>query len=174
MSTCYAQKSPRSLQRTDYYTFFAYIVWVTMGIYLLLYYCYICLSYIIGFDIKTISQRIQTTSSHTGIVVIVIVALLTLCYFVVSRITLACTHVSIAYLLNITCTLLAMHVILRRLACNWLDFGNTRILTKYGQKSLGQCFPSYKAWDLVHDGAFALPSIEPLMLFSRKVPKFIS
>ena len=80
--------------------------------------CHISLSYIMGFDIKIIQQRIQTTSHasscrhfHDCNIECMLFHYVT-CY---SNSLLSCIHVNIANLLNITCTLVATCTILGRL-----------------------------------------------------------
>ena len=86
--------------------------------------CHISLPYIMGFGIEII----QTMHSHASIVIIVIIAMLTLCYSIMSHVTLifllSCIHVDTVYLLNITCTLVATCVIFGRLECIVMGGGN--------------------------------------------------
>ena len=50
--------------------------------------CHVSFPYIMGFDITINHQRIQTTSSHALLVIVVIIAMLTLCYSIISHTTL--------------------------------------------------------------------------------------
>jgi hypothetical protein len=80
--------------------------------------CHVSLPYIIGFDINIIHQRIQTTRLHSSRchywgVDFVLFHYVT-CY---TNSLLSCIHVNNAYLLNITCTLVATYMILGRLHC---------------------------------------------------------
>ena len=77
-----------------------------------------------GFNINKIYQKIKAHVHTYHIVIIVIIvinAMLTLCYFhnVNTISLLLCIHVNNANLLNITCTLVAQGVLLKRLECVW-------------------------------------------------------
>ena len=92
--------------------------------------CHISISYVTGFDIKIIHQRIQITCSYTHYIrhhchyfhycnVDIVSFHDVTCY---TNSLLSSIHVNIAYLLNITCILVATCMILRRLECSarWL------------------------------------------------------
>lgn len=87
----------------------------------------ISLPYITGFHIKIIHQSIETTH-QVVIIVIIIIAMLTVLFHNVICYTnslLAHIHVNTRCLLNITCTLAAMGMILGRLECTWCCKGST-------------------------------------------------
>ena len=84
--------------------------------------CHISISYVKGFDIEIIHQGIQITCSHTSYhhhfhycnVSFVSFPNVT-CY---TNSLLSCIHVNTTYLLNVTCTLVATCMILRRIKCS--------------------------------------------------------
>ena len=91
-------------------------------------YCHVSLPCITRSDIKINYQSIQTARLHACthhvvvIVINVIVAMLTLWYFIVSHATtiffLSCIYVNTTKLLHIMCTLVVTSVILQSLECN--------------------------------------------------------
>ena len=83
--------------------------------------CHTSLSYITLFDVEITHQRIQTTRSHVSgghhcHYCVVDFPLLhnATCY---TSSLLSCIHVNVVDLLNITCTLVASSMMLRRLEC---------------------------------------------------------
>jgi hypothetical protein len=83
--------------------------------------CHICLSYVMGFDIKIMHQSIRTTHSHTSYChhchyysVDFVFFLNVTCY---TNSLLSRFHANIADLLDIMCTLVATTKILGRLEC---------------------------------------------------------
>jgi hypothetical protein len=92
--------------------------------------CHISFPCIIYFDIKIIHQRIQTIGSHASrchhchYCNVSFVLFYNVTYY--TNPLFSYIHVNTTYLLNITCTLVATCVIIRRLECNAYNLGNVR------------------------------------------------
>ena len=80
--------------------------------------CHISLPYIMGFNVKLIHKKFKPHARTYHVVTVVVFAVLTLCYSIISHTNnflLSCAHVNTSNLYNTICSLVATHVILGRL-----------------------------------------------------------
>lgn len=109
------------------------------------------------------------TQMHQVIIIIVIIAPVTLCYFIMSHATtnslLSRTHVNTTHLLNTTCTLVAVGVILGRLVCRrrWVFTLRGTILTSKRTMRLSLWVPihptSLPLWPRISFDSLRHPSL---------------
>ena len=85
--------------------------------------CHISFSFIMGFDIRRIQQRIQTPclyARYCHYCYIDFVLFHNVAWYI--TFLFSCIHVNTIHPLNITCTLVATSMILRRSGCTWQEF----------------------------------------------------
>jgi hypothetical protein len=85
--------------------------------------CHVFLSYITDFDIKIKHKRIETTHSHCHpLLFIVVIAMLTLCYSIMSHATLILFYHAYIHVINTTKTILRITCTLVATKCDIMEF----------------------------------------------------